>query len=63
MHQAARASILFLVTGGWLVSSLPAQSQTDTGVGIFAVSAGGLFGLGGHGSYGASLAEMTGKPL
>jgi hypothetical protein len=61
MHYAARASILSLVAAGWLVSSLPAQTQADTGVGIFAVSAGGLFGLGAHGSYGASVADPISK--
>jgi hypothetical protein len=35
--------------------------QADTGVGIFAISAGSIFGLGAHGSYGASLADAASK--
>jgi hypothetical protein len=43
---------------------LPARAQqTDTGVGIAAISAGGIFGLGAHGSYGASLGAPVSKYL
>lgn len=41
-------------------SSVHAQ-QADTGVGIVAVSAGGVFGLGAHGSVGGSLASPVSK--
>jgi|SRR5580658_818908 hypothetical protein len=63
MHHTARGSVLFSVAAGLLISSLPAHAQTETNVGIAAVSAGGIFGLGGHGSYGASLADPVSKYL
>jgi len=64
MHHAARGSVLFLVAVGLLVSSVPAHAQqTDTGVAIAAVSAGGIFGMGAHGSFGASLADPVSKYL
>ena len=57
-----RRSLLLSVAAGLLISSLPAHAQqSDTGVGIVAVSAGGIFGLGAHGSYGASLADPVSK--
>jgi len=62
MHLTARGLIFFLMAAGLLISTLPAHAQpTDTGVGIAAISAGGIFGLGGHGSYGASLADPVSK--
>jgi len=64
MHQAARGSVLFLAAAGLSISSLPAHAQqSETGVGIVAVSAGGIFGLGAHGSYGASLTAPVSKYL
>src|ERR1039457_341901 len=64
MHHAARGSVLFSVAAGLLISSLPAHAQqTDTGVGIAAVSGGGIFGLGAHGSAGASLTTPVSKYL
>ena len=64
MHYAARGSVLFSVAAGLLISSLPAHAQqTDTGVGIAAVSGGGIFGLGAHGSAGASLTSPVSKYL
>jgi hypothetical protein len=63
MYHAVRGSILVLVTG-LSIAVLPAcAQQADTGVGIATISAGGLFGLGGHGSYGASLADAVTKYL
>jgi hypothetical protein len=57
-------SVLVSLAAGLLISALPAHAQqTDTGVGIAAVSAGGIFGLGGHGSYGASLGAPVSKYL
>jgi hypothetical protein len=61
MHYAARGSVLFSVAAGLLISSVPAHAQTDTNVGIASASAGGIFGLGAHGSYGASLADPLSK--
>ena len=64
MHYAALGSVLFSVAAGLLISSLPAHAQqTDTGVGIAAVSGGGIFGLGAHGSAGASLTAPVSKYL
>jgi len=64
MHRAARVRVLISVAAGLLVSGLPAHAQqTDTGVGIVAFSAGGIFGLGAHGSVGGSLAVPTSKYL
>jgi hypothetical protein len=57
MHRASRALILLLLANG-----LMAQ-QADTGVGIAAVSGGGIFGLGAHGSAGGSLAVPLSKYL
>jgi hypothetical protein len=63
MYHAVRGSILVLVTG-LSIAVLPAGAQqADTGVAIATISAGGLFGLGGHGSYGASLADGVTKYL
>jgi hypothetical protein len=57
-------SVLVSLAAGLFISALPAHAQqTDTGVGIAAVSAGGIFGLGGHGSYGASLGAPVSKYL
>jgi hypothetical protein len=62
MHHAAHGSILFPVVAGLLTACLPAHAQqTDTGVGIASINAGGIFGLGAHGSYGASLAAPISK--
>jgi hypothetical protein len=64
MHHAARGSVLFLGAAGLLISSWPAHAQQmDTGVGIAAISGGAIFGLGAHGSYGASLGEAASKYL
>jgi hypothetical protein len=55
MHRAALPLLL-------LISVSPALAQeTDTGVAIATLSAGGIVGLGGHGSYGASLADPVTK--
>jgi hypothetical protein len=62
MHRAARRSVLFSVAAGLLISNLPVNAQqTETGVGIVAVSGGGIFGLGAHGSFGASLGAPVSK--
>jgi hypothetical protein len=62
MHYATRRSILFLVAAGLFISGVPAHAQqADTGVGIAAVSGGGIFGLGAHGSAGASLTAPVSK--
>jgi hypothetical protein len=64
MRHAARGSGLGLVAAGLLISGLPARAQqTDTNVGIATISAGGIFGLGAHGSAGASLADPVSKYL
>jgi len=64
MHHAARGSVFVSVAAGLLISSLPAHAQqTDTGVGIVAFSAGGIFGLGAHGSVSGSLAAPVSKYL
>ena len=64
MHHAARGSFLFSIASVLLISSLPAHAQqTDTNVAIAAVSAGGIFGLGAHGSIGASLADPVSRHL
>jgi hypothetical protein len=62
MHHTARGSVLFSAAAGLLISSLPMHAQqTETGVGIVAVSGGGIFGLGAHGSFGASLGAPVSK--
>jgi hypothetical protein len=49
---------------GMLFSVSPARAQeADTGVAIATLSAGALFGEGGHGSYGASLGYTMSKHL
>jgi hypothetical protein len=64
MHYAARGPVLISVAAGLLISSLPAHAQqADTGVAIAAVSGGGIFGLGAHGSAGASLGAPVSKYL
>jgi len=64
MHHATRRSLLFPLAAGLLISSLPAHAQqTDTGVVIAALSGGGIFGLGAHGSAGASLGAPVSKYL
>jgi hypothetical protein len=64
MHFAARGSILVSMAASLSILGLPAHAQqSDTGVGIATLSAGGIFGLGGHGSYGASIAEAASKYL
>jgi hypothetical protein len=61
MHLTAIRSVL-IVIAACLFSILPAQAQqADTGVGIVAISAGGIFGLGAHGSIGGSLAAPVSK--
>src|ERR1700691_1003576 len=64
MHFAARGSILVSVAASLSILGLPAQAQqSDTGVGIATISAGGIFGLGGHGAYVASIAGAASKYL
>ena len=64
MHHAVRGTVLLTVAAGLSIWSWPAHAQqTDTGVGIASFSAGGIFGLGAHGSYGASLADPVTKYL
>jgi hypothetical protein len=64
MHFAARGSILVSVAASLSILGFPAHAQqSDTGVGIATISAGGIFGLGGHGSYGASIAGAASKYL
>jgi hypothetical protein len=59
---SAGPSTLFLVASALWALCLPAQAQqTDTGVGIATISAGGILGLGAHGSYGASLGAPVSK--
>lgn len=58
-----RSFCLFLpAIFGLLCASANAQ-QSDTGVGITAFSAGGIFGLGAHGSVGGSVAAPLSKYL
>jgi len=62
MHHAARGSVLFSVAASLLISGTPAPAQqADTNVAIATLSAGGIFGLGAHGSFGASLADPVSK--
>jgi hypothetical protein len=62
MNNAARGSALCLLAAGLWLSPLPAHAQqTDTNVGIASLTAGGMLGLGFHGSYGASLADPVSK--
>jgi hypothetical protein len=62
MQFAVRGSVLLSVAASLAMAVLPAQAQpTETNVGIVAISAGGIFGLGGHGSYGASLEDPVAK--
>ncbi|MGA3042221.1 MAG: hypothetical protein ABSF54_15675 [Bryobacteraceae bacterium] len=64
MHHSALGSGLCLAAAGLLISGLPANAQeVDTGVAIAAISGGGTFGLGTHGSAGASLAAPVSKYL
>jgi len=64
MHHAARGSFLVPVATGLFLASFAAHAQqADTGVGIAAVSGGGIFGLGAHGSVGASLGAPVSKYL
>jgi hypothetical protein len=58
MHYAARGSVLISLAAGLLIAQ-----QTDTNVGIAALSGGGIFGLGAHGSAGASFASPVSKYL
>ena len=62
MHHAARGPVLCSIAAGLLISCLTARAQqSDTGVGIASVSAGGVFGLGAHGSIGGSLTAPVSK--
>jgi hypothetical protein len=64
MLHAARGSVLFSVAAGLLIASLPGRAQqTETGVGIAALEAGGIFGLGAHGNVGGSLTAPISKYL
>jgi hypothetical protein len=64
MDHAARGSVLFSVAAGLLLSGWPAHAQQDeTGVGIATLSGGAIFGLGAHGSYGASVGDAVSKYL
>ena len=61
MHDAARR-VLLLVAAARLIAGLPmGAQQADTNVGIASFSAGGIFGLGAHGSVGGSLADPVSK--
>lgn len=64
MHHAARRTVLIPVAAVLLITSSAAHAQQpDTGVGIAAISGGGIFGLGAHGSVGASLGAPVSKYL
>ena len=64
MGYIARGMGVCWVAAGLSIMGLPAHAQqTDTGVGIASISGGGIFGLGAHGSAGASLADPVSKYL
>lgn len=64
MHHIARGLVPCLLAAGLWISGGPAFAQeSDTSVGIVSVAAGGLFGLGAHGSIAGSFAYPTTKYL
>jgi len=58
-----RSFCLFLPAVFWVLCPSANAQQADTGVGIAEFSAGGLFGLGAHGSVGGSLGAPVSKYL
>lgn len=63
MYRTARGWLVCTLAAGLLIC-IPAHAQeTDTNVAIAAVSAGGIFGLGAHGSIGGSIAYPSSKHL
>ena len=64
MCRAARGWLFLLTAAGLAMGGWPAHAQqTDTGGIIGSLEAGGMFGLGAHGSVGASLASPASKYL
>ena len=64
MHYTTRAPVFFSIAAALFISIVPARAQqADTGVAIAEFSAGGIFGLGAHGSVGGSLGVPTAKHI